>query len=301
MKRKQLQRGVRLHKTVSQHPLVFPPGATKAWYDVSKKGRVILKTKDEEWGFGKGYRGRVIETENGTYCAGYEIAERFKNLTDIKIISWDEDLPTAFDYKFLIKLLYHAHGKKVVRFKSQYQLLKTLGIALNDRNYNRVVTSLLKWNFIVFHFTGSFTWKAKQKKNEDRFKYFKVIRSFDIPVDSNDHIQIRFSSDFVELLGGKRATVLNLATVEALRSEAALNLYQYLSSFNRLLDGGRELTRNIKEFSKIMFSSKSRPYRLREQIGKAITEINEASKSLSFQVSFNEGKGLVSFSKQNDW
>ena len=298
MKRKPLQRGVRLHKTVSQHPLVFPPGATKAWYDVSKKGRVVYG--NEEWGFRKGYRGRVIETDSGIYCAGYNIDERFKRLPIMEAVKWNEDLPTAFDYKFLIKLLYYAHGKKVVRFKSQYQLLKTLSIPLNDRNYNRVVTSLLKWNFIVFHFAGRFTWKAKQKKNEDSFKYFKVIRSFDIPVDSNDQVQIRFSSDFMELLGGKYATFLNLPTVEALRSETALNLHQYLSSFNRLLDGGRELTRNIKEFSRMMFSSESRPYRLRGQIGKAITEINKASRGVSFQVSFDEEKGLVSFSKRNE-
>jgi len=298
MKRKQLERGVRLHKTVCQHPLVFPPGATKTWYDISKKGRAA--DGNEEWGFRKGYRGRVIETYSGIYCAGYNIDERFKKLPVMEAIKWNEDLPTAFDYKFLIKLLYHAHGKKVVRFKTKYQLLKTLGIPLNNRNYNRVVTSLLKWNFIVFHFTGRFTWEAKQKKKEYRFKYFKVIKSFDIPADSDDHIQIRFSSDFMELLGGKYATFLNLATVEALRSETALNLYQYLSSFSRLLDGGKELTRNIKEFSRIMFSSESRPYRLRKQIGKAITEINEASRGVRYQVFFDEEKGLVSFSKRNE-
>lgn len=293
MERRKLKRAVFLNNTVAHHPLATPPGRKKERYNLTRKGR-LLGGEGKGWSNTKGFHGRISKRQEGIYCIGFSLGKLFETQSFENAITFDEDLPTSFDLKFLMALLDYSKGKSVVRFGSIYRMLRLLGFPTNKRQYERAKTALLKWSLIHLHFSGNYVWSGGRKRKGFSFESYQILRGFQFDHETGA-VKIRIAYEFLKLLKADYAALLDVAVIGKLDGEMALNLYIYLKSFDLHFSEGKGLVRNLKSFGKFTLLSKSaKPFRLKEQIEKALADINNASES-DYQAVFE--KDLVTFSR----
>lgn len=305
MKRKELHRNVRLLNTVAQHPLVFPRGVISTQYDVTPEGEV--EHIADALPLNRGYFGKITHTPSGVYCAGFTLSEIFEELPfDEAREMKGKPLPSKFDYKVLMKLIEASKGKRKVSFPSQYAFLQELGVTPNAQNYRRLVMALNKWLFLTLHYVGRFRWRGKNKKGAIRARALNILYGYDIPdyIDEPCPLSVIISQEFLEVITGSHTAPLDTRVALKLPSEAAINIYQYLSSFDLVLRTGKGLKRGLKEFGTAMLSTSEKPSRLKVQITKAIADINEAIEEeteyhAKFTTSPVDARQLVVFTKHS--
>ena len=290
-------RQVRLHNILAQHPLCFSSSLPLITYDVTKKGKIRYQTKN--WPVDRSYYGVVLETNKGFYCVGYD--REFFVAAIRKREAHLFRLPSNSDRKVLAHILERSAGQRSIEFRSMYYFLKDRGLDNNGTNYRKVRDSLRRWESLCIHFIGDYDLPLE---NEDSYAVvdFTFISGLDLPMkNKGGSVAIRFSFDLEELVTGGNTTYIDNEIFLRLNSEAALNIYSYLMSFDHELNKW-PIKRNLKNFSRLILSSKKSPSRHRNQIEKAVKEINRVVGVEVYNVKFAESKNfpfpeLVHFSK----
>lgn len=290
-------RQVRLHNILAQHPLCFSSSLHLITYDVTKKGNIRYQTKN--WPVDRGYYGIVLETITGSYCVGYDRKSFIAAIRKREAHLFR--LPSKSDRKVLAHILERSAGQRFIEFRSMYYFLKDRGLDNSGTNYRKVKDSLRRWESLCIHFIGDYDLPLE---NEDSYDVvdFTFISGLDLPKkNKGGSVAIRFSFDLEELVTGGNTTYIDNEIFFKLNSEAALNIYSYLMSFDHELKK-RAITRNLEKFSGLILSSKKSPSRHRNQIEKAVKEINRVIGDEIYKVKFVDSKNypfveLVHFSK----